>query len=283
MKILVTNGAYKHTLALVRSLGAAGHEVGVVAHRWAASPFFSKYCRHRHIIKTTDKQVFVDDILTILKKNHYDILLPVGLPTVVWLAERADEIRQFTHLPIAEIDKITLFESKKATYDLSVKLNIPSPLTFFPNDRSDADICAAQLKPPIVVKHCTRSGSDWLKYAQTAEEAVLFFEEMKQLEFKLENFEKKGQNTEGSNFEENAEKNVRETLKICRTLNARTLQTSNFKLTSSFKNIYRVAVMVFSVFMTMGFSNKVLPTSGFENFQYRVGQVRVQKVLRRKN
>jgi predicted ATP-grasp superfamily ATP-dependent carboligase len=230
MKILVTNGAYKHTLALVRALGAAGHEVGVVAHRWAAVSFFSKYCRHRHILKTTDKQVFVDDILTILKKNHYDILLPVGLPTIVWLAERAEEIRQFTRLPIAEIDKITLFESKQATYELSVKLNIPTPLTFFPKDRTDADICAAQLKSPIVVKHCTRSGSDWLKYAQTAAEAVLLFEEMKQLEVKLENLEKNSQNTEGSNFEENAEKNVRETLKVSRMSNMLPLQTSNFKL-----------------------------------------------------
>jgi predicted ATP-grasp superfamily ATP-dependent carboligase len=226
MKILVTNGAYKHTLALVRALGAAGHEVGVVAHRWAAVSFFSKYCRHRHVVKTTDKDLFLDEILTILQEAHYDILLPVGLPTVIWLAERADEIRQFTRLPIAELDKITLFESKQATYDLSLKLNIPSPLTFFPKDRTDADICAAQLKPPIVVKHCTRSGSDWLKYAQTAEEAVLFFEEMKRLELERGNLEKNSQNTEGSILE----KNIRETLEISRTSNMLPLQTSNFKL-----------------------------------------------------
>ncbi|MDZ7877657.1 MAG: ATP-grasp domain-containing protein [Saprospiraceae bacterium] len=205
MKILVTNGAYKHTLALVRSLGAAGHEVGVVAHRRAVVSFFSRYCRHKHIIDTTDKQLFVDAILAILQKENYDIVLPVGLSTIVWLAERGDEIRQFTHLPIAEFDKITLFESKKATYDLSVKLNIPTPLSFFPKDRTDADICAAQLKPPIVVKHCTRSGRDWLKYAQTADEAVWLFEAMRQLAIEKnvrETFEvsltwENTQNTEG--------------------------------------------------------------------------------------
>ena len=178
MKILVTNGAYKHTLALVRALGAAGHSVGVIGHHWAAVSFFSKYCSHRHVIKTNEKQRFVDELLAILQKERYDILLPVGLPTVVWIAERADEIRQFTRLPLADVDKIQLFENKKATYDLSLTLNLPTPLSFFPKDRSDADICAAKLTPPIVVKHCKKSGADYLKYAQTKEEAVQFFEAM---------------------------------------------------------------------------------------------------------
>ena len=194
MKILVTNGAYKHTLALVRTLGAAGHSVGVIGHHWAAVSFFSKYCRRRHVIKTTEKQQFIDELLVILQKERYDVLLPVGLPTVVWIAERADEIRQFTHLPLADVDKIRLFEDKQATYDLALTLNVPTPLTFFPKDRSDADICAAKLTPPIVVKHCQKSGADYLKYAQTKEEAVGFFETMKQLD------SKNVENTEGSYF-----------------------------------------------------------------------------------
>ena len=194
MKILVTNGAYKHTLALVRALGAAGHSVDVIGHHWAAASFFSKYCSRRHVIKTNEKQRFVDELLAILQKERYDVLLPVGLPTVVWIAERADEIRQFTHLPLADVDKIRLFEDKQATYDLALTLNVPTPLTFFPKDRSDADICAAKLTPPIVVKHCKKSGADYLKYAQTKEEAVGFFETMKQLD------SKNVENTEGSYF-----------------------------------------------------------------------------------
>ena len=184
MKILVTNGAYKHTLALVQSLGAAGHEVGVVAHRWAAVSFFSRYCRHRHMVETLEKRAFVEEILAILQKERYDVLLPVGLPTVVWLAERADEVERFTNMPLANVEKIKLFENKRATYDLSVALNIPAPLSFFPKDRADADICAAKLTPPIVVKHCKKSGADWLKYANTKEEAVSFYLKMLDLEAK---------------------------------------------------------------------------------------------------
>lgn len=194
MKILVTNGAYKHTLALVRSLGAAGHEVGVVAHRWAAVSFFSRYCRRRHVVKTTKKRAFVDEILEILQKEGYDVLWPVGLPTVVWLAERADEIERWTKMPLANVEKIKLFENKQATYDLSVALNIPTPLSFFPKDRAEADICAAKLTPPIVVKHCKKSGSDWLKYANTKEDAVDFYLKMLELEAKSG---KNAQNTEG--------------------------------------------------------------------------------------
>jgi predicted ATP-grasp superfamily ATP-dependent carboligase len=214
MKILVTNGAYKHTLALVRSLGAAGHEVGVVAHRRAAVSFFSKYCSHRHVVKTTEKRAFVDEILTILRENSYDVLLPVGLPQVVWLAERADDIRQFTKLPLADVEKIKLLENKRATYNLAAKLNIPIPLTFFPKDRADADICAAQLKPPIVVKHCTKSGDEWLKYAKTSEEAVHFYENMRLLELEIPKSPQYAVYTEGSLFDLEMDRNVRETLKV---------------------------------------------------------------------
>ncbi len=223
MKILVTNGAYKHTLALVRSLGAAGHEVGVVAHRWAAVSFFSRHCKRRHVVKANEKGVFVDKILEILQKERYDVLLPIGLPTVVWLAERADDIKQWTKMPLADVEKIKLFENKQATYDLSVALNIPTPLSFFPKDRADADICAAKLTPPIVVKHCKKSGFDWLKYANTKEEAVNFYLQMLDLEanseLKIKNLELKidenAQNTEGPVFE------LKNTLP---------LQTSNAKL-----------------------------------------------------
>jgi predicted ATP-grasp superfamily ATP-dependent carboligase len=232
MKILVTNGAYKHTLALVRSLGAAGHEVGVVAHRRAAVSFFSRYCSRRHVVKTIQKRAFVDEILAILQKEHYDVLLPVGLPTVVWLAERADEINKFTNMPLADVEKIKLFENKQATYDLSIELNIPVPLSFFPKDRADADICAAKLTPPIVVKHCKKSGSDWLKYADSQEEAVDFYVKMLDLEaksvgkLKIKNLELKidenDENTEGGNSEFK---------------NALPLQTSNLKLQTDETNI----------------------------------------------
>ena len=193
----------------MRALGAAGHSVGVIGHHWAAVSFFSKYCSRRHVIKTDEKQRFVDALLAILQKERYDVLLPVGLPTVVWIAERANEIQQFTHLPLADVDKIRLFEDKQATYDLALTLNIPTPLTFFPKDRSDADICAAKLTPPIVVKHCKKSGADYLKYAQTKEEAVQFFENMTAISdvkfpFSEENVPKseiqhlKSKNTEGA-------------------------------------------------------------------------------------
>jgi predicted ATP-grasp superfamily ATP-dependent carboligase len=212
MKILVTNGAYKHTLALVRSLGAAGHEVGVVAHRWAAVSFFSRFCSRRHVVETTEKEAFVDEILAILQKERYDVLLPVGLPTVVWLAERADEIKKFTNMPLADVEKIKLFENKQATYNLSVALNIPTPLSFFPKDRADADICAAKLTPPIVVKHCKKSGADWLKYANTQEEAVNFYVKMLDLEAKsVEKLKTSLRGTKQKNLESKIDENAQNT------------------------------------------------------------------------
>ena len=140
-------------------------------------------------------------------------------------------------MPLANVEKIKLFENKQATYDLSCQLNIPVPLSFFPKDRADADICAAKLTSPIVVKHCKKSGNDWLKYAHTKEEALGFYEKMLDLEaksleeLKIKNLELKiGENTEGGNSELEIKNEALNQENISKSQVLATLQTSNLKL-----------------------------------------------------
>jgi predicted ATP-grasp superfamily ATP-dependent carboligase len=175
-KILLTNGAYKQTLAIARSLGAAGYEVGIVSHHALSVSFFSKYCRYRHIIaQTDDGEKYVTQVLAILKKQPYDIVLPVGYPVTGWLAEHAEDIRPFAKLPLAELSAFKIFENKQLTHDLAQQLGIPVPKTFVPTTIQEATECLNQLDFPIVFKK-VMEGKNRMAYAQTATEFYSFFE-----------------------------------------------------------------------------------------------------------
>ncbi len=175
-KILLTNGAYKQTLAITRSLGAAGYEVGIVSHHALSVGFFSKYCRHRHIIpQTDDGSKYVAQLLDILKKHAYDVVLPVGYPVTGWLAECADDIRQYTKLPLAHLSAFKIFENKQLTHDLARQLDIPVPKTFAPKTKDEATECLNQLDFPVVFKKSIE-GHNRIAYAQNENDFYSFFE-----------------------------------------------------------------------------------------------------------
>ena len=176
-KILLTNGAYKQTLAIARSLGAAGYEVGIVSHHAFSVGFFSKYCRHRHIIREINNgQKYTQQLIFLLKKHHYDIVLPVGYPVTGWLAERADAIRLFSKLPLAHISAFNIFEDKQKTHDLARQLGIPIPLTFAPKTLEEATKCFNLLELPVVFKKIME-GKNRIAYAYNEDDYFRFFKE----------------------------------------------------------------------------------------------------------
>ena len=186
-KILLTNGAYKQTLALARSLGAAGYEVGIVSHHALSVSFFSKYCRHRHIISANNPQKYVENLLILLKKHPYDVVLPVGYPVTGWLAERAEDIRAFAKLPLAPLEAFKIFENKQATHDLAQQLNIPVPKTFAPKTEEQAAECLMQLSFPIVFKKIME-GDNRICYAYNRADFFQYFKEFQSSDFIVQEY-----------------------------------------------------------------------------------------------
>jgi predicted ATP-grasp superfamily ATP-dependent carboligase len=186
-KILLTNGAYKQTLAIARSLGAAGYEVGIVSHHALSVSFFSKYCRHRHIIQSSNPQIYVDNLISLLKTHAYDVVLPVGYPVTGWLAEQADVIRAFAKLPLAPLSTFKIFENKHATHDLAQKLHIPVPKTFAPKTIEQAEDCLTQVSFPIVFKKI-KEGENRICYAQNAVDFFQYFNEFQSSDFIIQEY-----------------------------------------------------------------------------------------------
>ena len=78
MEVLITDGAYKHALAVVRSLGKKGVNVTVSSHLRHSMSFFSKYCKRRVLTPYPGTEVFTQALIKEIKNERYDVLLPIG-------------------------------------------------------------------------------------------------------------------------------------------------------------------------------------------------------------
>ena len=80
-KILVTDGGYSHTLAIIRSLKNSGHIVDCIGHPMCLSSF-SKSLNKCAFKQSEFKPQNIEYFLNFLEKEKYDFLIPIGAKSV---------------------------------------------------------------------------------------------------------------------------------------------------------------------------------------------------------
>lgn len=88
MKVLVTFGKHPKTLAVVRSLGKAGHSVTVTDDMTCAMSFYSKYCDASCVTESPKESptAFLRQIIEICRHRSIDLVIPMDDPECDLLA-----------------------------------------------------------------------------------------------------------------------------------------------------------------------------------------------------
>ena len=169
MKVLLTDGNFKHTLAAVRSLGKRGIEVTVLSHLPISISFYSKYCQHHVIAPAPEKDPrFADFLLAYVKKNQFDVLLPISFAAVMQVSRIRHELEKFVKIPLADAPSLGIAGSKERTIQYAEKIGVRTPKTWYPKTESDADAIAQEVSYPAVIKGSEESG--FVRYANSPEE-----------------------------------------------------------------------------------------------------------------
>jgi len=132
-RVLVTDGHFRKTLAVVRSLGQKGVQVTVGERTFLNTSFFSKYCARR-LVYPSPRQApnqFIEFFLKEIKKNHYDCLFPMEEETLLLLVKYHSEISKHTYLLSPDLKKIEFVRDKKNLMEFAEKIGIPAPRTFY--------------------------------------------------------------------------------------------------------------------------------------------------------
>jgi predicted ATP-grasp superfamily ATP-dependent carboligase len=133
MRVLVTDGHFRKTLAAVRSLGQKGARVTVGERTYLNTSFFSKYCAKRLVYPSPRQSPneFIDFFLKEIEKNHYDCLFPMEEETLLLLVKYHSEISKYTYLLSPDLKKIEFVRDKKNLMEFAEKIGIPAPRTFY--------------------------------------------------------------------------------------------------------------------------------------------------------
>ncbi len=133
MGVLVTDGHWRKTLALVRSLGRKGVRVTVGERTFLNTSFFSKYCSRRLVYPSPRRypDQFIEFIIKEIKKNQYECLFPMEEETLLLLAKHQSEISKYTYLLIPNLQKIEFVRDKGNLIQFAETHGIPTPKTLY--------------------------------------------------------------------------------------------------------------------------------------------------------
>jgi len=175
--VLVTDGHWRKTLAVVRSLGRKGVRITVGERTCLNTSFFSRYCSRRILYPSPRRypEQFIEFLLEEIKKNHYETLFPMEEESLLLLAKHQSEISRYTHLLIPDCEKIEFVRDKRNLIQFAEARGIPIPMTSYipPN-----------LTPPtwggegegFVIKPRISSGSFGIAYVKKREDLIPFYE-----------------------------------------------------------------------------------------------------------
>lgn len=131
MRILITDGEQRSSLAAVRSLGRAGHRVSVCSSRRRPLAGASRFAEASHQVPdpSSDPHGFVTRVAALVESEAIDLLLPmtdVSVPLLVGLGERHPDLL----LPLPDPDTYRNVSDKVWLCDLARSLGVPVPEGF---------------------------------------------------------------------------------------------------------------------------------------------------------
>lgn len=166
IRVFVTDGYWRKTLAAVRALGRRGVRVTVGESTYLAPALFSRYChcRVRTPSPVLQPSQYLDFLETYLKRHPHHVLMPMEEDTLLLLARNRERFQNITSLPCAAHHHLLFARDKLKVLRRAEDLDIPIPRTFEIDNMAEAKPLSKQVEYPVVVKPRVGSGSAGVEY-----------------------------------------------------------------------------------------------------------------------
>lgn len=172
--VLVTDGHFRKSLAVVRSLGRKGIPVAVGERTFLNTSFFSKYCTRRLVYPSPQQSPnqFIEFLLKEIKKKQYDCLFPMEEGTLLLLAKYYSQISEYTYLLIPDLKKIEFVRDKGNLMRFAESHGFPVPKTWYSPPASPSPAVGGGMGEGVVIKPRISSGSFGIVYVKKREDLV---------------------------------------------------------------------------------------------------------------
>src|SRR2546422_593775 len=164
MRVLVTDAGFKNSLSAIRNLAMHGVEVIAAAPSKLSQGFFSRFCTVRAICPPPeDDQAFLDWLLSTIRAQQIDVVLPIGDVTTTTVSRLKTHIEPYARVPVADWEAMRIASSKQETMRFAASIGVDIPRTYAAGE--------VVRSFPVVVK--ASEGSGQVRYVNTAEELAV--------------------------------------------------------------------------------------------------------------
>lgn len=175
MNALVANAKSASSLAVIRSLGCKGINITGASDIMSDFPLYSKYCRKKILLRSDPEDIDtrLDELLDILKNNHFDVFLPVmSENSLLALAKRKNDFEKYTRITLPSFDQLSLLNNKASVSSLLAELGLPRPKTYFVESDLILDSIKKDAVFPLVIKAFRGEGATGIKVITNPEDLV---------------------------------------------------------------------------------------------------------------
>ena len=156
LQVLVTDGDYQNSLAIVRCLGRKKDIcVSVLSEQKYSQAGQSRYCKYSYAVGNPREADYIPRLLALLKTGKFDVLIPVGFASTKTIIEHARSIENHVKIPAVSYDKFTIAGFKNLTYEYARKIGIKVPDEY----EKERIKTARNIQYPLVIKSVEESGS----------------------------------------------------------------------------------------------------------------------------
>ena len=177
IRLLVTDGANKNTLAVLRALGRE-HRIDVVSHqpRGLTLASYSRFCGRTIRVRTaaSDLDAYAAELLGMLAGDKYAALIPVGLQSCLAVSRRKADFEKLTGVAIADWEPMQVAYDRDRAMRLAASTGVPIPRTYRLTDAGSLDAINAY---PVVLK-ANHPRGDLVRYCNDRREIEWHYAEV---------------------------------------------------------------------------------------------------------
>lgn len=174
-RVLVTDGEFKHTLGIVRSLADQGHEVHLLAGSGRAPAVHSRAVTRWHAAPAAGEPSFDARLLAVAGSLAPVSLIPVGSHSMAAADRVREKLPPGVRLAIASRESFAIANDKRRTAELARSLGVRTPAERPAASLDQARAALDDLGMPMVLKSAREEGRKVLRYVKSAAELPAAF------------------------------------------------------------------------------------------------------------
>ena len=161
IKVLLLEGFARQCLPMTEALHKAGYYVATYNEKKTDVGYLSHYPdkKIKGFWDRHDEEKSAAAVLELLKKEHYDVTIPLTDFSATLLSRRKDQFDKYTHAAVNDWSIFSMASDKQNTMDICMDHGIPCPKTL-KEANSVEDVLSAGLAYPLVIKPRVGYGSN---------------------------------------------------------------------------------------------------------------------------